>query len=193
MYEHDMQSMDTWEWVWMTPTLLSWIIPALLAVYLVGTFVGGDGVSGGDRWRLRARFLCRASGMTVAMMLGMVVLASTFTWYEETELAAFAMASGMTLPMAALMRYRGHAWQRSCEMAVAMFLPAVVLLRVVLARPRRVALGGSAADARDAARHDGRNALPRSAIHGREMHGPSHQDWIDGSWPASMPDEGLSG
>ena len=128
MHEHDMQSMDTSEWLWMTPTLLSWIVPAVLAVYLVGTFVGGDGVSGSERWRHRARFLCRASGMTIVMMLGMVGLATTFTWYEQTELSAVAMASGMTLPMLAVMGYRGHAWQRSCEMAAAVFLPALVLL-----------------------------------------------------------------
>lgn len=128
MNEHDMQSMNTSDWLWMTPTLLSWIIPAVLAVYLVGTSVGGDAVSGSDRWRHRARFLCRASGMTIVMMLGMVGLATTFTWYEQTELSAFAMASGMALPMLAVMGYRGHAWQRSGEMAAAVFLPALVLL-----------------------------------------------------------------
>jgi MFS family permease len=109
MHEHDMQSMDTWDWVWMTPTLLLWIVPAALAVYFVGVFVRPDALSGRDRWRRRARFLCRASGMTVAMMLGMAVVATIFTWYEQTELAAFAMAFGMALPMVALMGYRGHA------------------------------------------------------------------------------------
>jgi hypothetical protein len=42
-------------------------------------------------------------------MLGMAVVATIFTWYEQTELAAFAMAFGMALPMVALMGYRGHA------------------------------------------------------------------------------------
>lgn len=60
MHEHDMQAMNTSDWLWMTPTLLAWIVPAVLAVYLVGTYVGGDVLSASDRWRHRARFVCRA-------------------------------------------------------------------------------------------------------------------------------------
>jgi hypothetical protein len=33
----------------------------------------------------------------------------------------FAMTFNMTLPMVALMRYRGHGWERCVEMAAAMF------------------------------------------------------------------------
>lgn len=129
MHEHDMQAMDTWDWIWMTPTLLAWVVPGVLAVFLLGVFVRGDALAGSDRWRRMGRFLCHASGMTVAMMLGMVILATTFTWYEQTEIAALAMAFGMTLPMLALMRYyRGHSWKHSSEMAAAMGLPALALL-----------------------------------------------------------------
>ncbi|HEU4529031.1 MAG TPA: hypothetical protein VFT80_14020 [Actinomycetota bacterium] len=128
MHEHDMQAMSTSDWVWMTPTLLSWVVPIVLGVFLVGVFVGGDALSVTSRWRRMGRFLCHTFGMTVAMMLGMVVLATTFTWYDQTELAALTMASGMTLPMLALMRYRGHTWRRCCEMATAMLVPTLALL-----------------------------------------------------------------
>jgi len=80
--------------------------------------------------------------MTVAMLLGMVVLGMAFrqvhlavfgtgfddAWHRHTELAAFAMAFNMTLPMVAWMRHRGHSWERGGEMAAAMFLPAFPLL-----------------------------------------------------------------
>jgi hypothetical protein len=127
MYEHDMQAMDTSDWVWMTPTVLSWIIPTVIAV-VVGVLVRGEALAVTSRWRRMGRFLCHASGMTVAMMLGMVVLATTFTWYEQTELAVFAMALGMSAPMLALMRYHGESWKRCSEMAAAMLSPAVALL-----------------------------------------------------------------
>ena len=80
--------------------------------------------------------------MTVAMLLGMAVLGMTFraihlavfgtgfdaAWHEHTELAVFAMTFNMTLPMVALMRYRGHGWERCGEMAAAMFGLAFALL-----------------------------------------------------------------
>src|SRR5215207_2309920 len=128
MHEHDMQAMGIWDWAWMTPTALSWIVPGVLGVFLVGVFVRGEALSVTDRWRRMGRFLCHSFGMTASMMLGMVVLATTFTWYEQTELAALAMAFGMTVPMVTLMRYRGHSRKRCCEMAAAMFVPALALL-----------------------------------------------------------------
>ena len=108
----------------------------------VGIVIRGAGVWETDRWRGRRRFLRHALEMTVAMVLGMVVLGMAFrqlhialfgtgfdeAWHEHTELAAFAMAFNMTLPMVAWMRYRGHSWERGVEMAAAMFLPAFPLL-----------------------------------------------------------------
>jgi hypothetical protein len=80
--------------------------------------------------------------MTVAMVLGMIVLGSAFreihvivfgagfedAWHRHPELASLAMAFNMTLPMVAWMRHRGHSWERGGEMAAAMFLPAFTLL-----------------------------------------------------------------
>jgi hypothetical protein len=107
-----------------------------------GVVIQSAALSGSDRWRRRRRFLRHAGEMTVAMLVGMVVLGMAFrqlhvalfgtgfddAWHEHTELAAFAMAFNMMLPMVWLMRHRGHSWERGGEMAAAMFLPAVPLL-----------------------------------------------------------------
>jgi hypothetical protein len=80
--------------------------------------------------------------MTLVMMLGMCVLGAAFgalhtllfgsgyaaAWRDHVPLAAFAMAFDMTVPMVLWMRYRGHSWERGCEMAVAMNLPVLPLL-----------------------------------------------------------------
>jgi hypothetical protein len=80
--------------------------------------------------------------MTVAMILGMCILGAAFTgihlalfgegfdnaWHEHTELAVFGMTFNMTLPMVALMRFRGHDWERCGEMAAAMFGLAFAML-----------------------------------------------------------------
>jgi hypothetical protein len=106
-----------------------------------GIAIHAAALLGSDRWQ-RRRFVRHAVEMTIAMLVGMVVLGMAFrqlhvalfgtgfddAWHEHTELAAFAMAFNMTLPMVALMRYRGHSWERGGEMAAAMFLPALPLL-----------------------------------------------------------------
>lgn len=110
-----------------------------------GVVIQSAALSGSDRWRRRRRFLRHAGEMTIAMLVGMVVLGMAFrqlhvalfgtgfddAWHEHTELAAFAMAFNMTLPMVWLMRYRGHSWERGGEMAAAMFLPAFPLLALL--------------------------------------------------------------
>lgn len=100
--------------------------------------------TGLDGWRANGtrHFLRHAFEMTVAMMLGMCILGAAFrgihlavfgtgfdnAWHRHTELAVFAMTFNMTLPMVVLMRYRGHDWRRSGEMAAAMFVLALALL-----------------------------------------------------------------
>jgi flagellar biosynthetic protein FliP len=108
----------------------------------IGIAIRGQAPSASDRWRRRRTFVRHALEMTVAMLVGMIALGMAFrqihialfgtgfddAWHQHTELAAFAMAFNMTLPMVALMRYRGHSWERGGEMAAAMFLPALPLL-----------------------------------------------------------------
>lgn len=108
----------------------------------VGAVIHPTAVSGSDRWPQLKRFSRHVIEMTTAMMLGMCVLGMTFraihlavfgtgfdaAWHEHTELAVLAMTFNMTLPMVALMRYRGHGPERCREMAAAMFVLAFGLL-----------------------------------------------------------------
>ena len=108
----------------------------------IGAVIHPAGVPGSHRGPQFRRFSRHVIEMTVVMMLGMCVLGMTFraihlavfgtgfdaAWHEHTELAVFAMTFNMTLPMVALMRYRGHGWERCAEMAAAMFGLAFALL-----------------------------------------------------------------
>ena len=108
----------------------------------IGAVIHPGGVSGSEQGPQLKRFSRHVIEMTVAMMLGMCVLGMTFraihlaafgtgfdaAWHEHTELAVFAMTFNMTLPMVALMRYRGHGWERRGEMAAATFTLAFALL-----------------------------------------------------------------
>src|SRR3954471_19229534 len=82
----------------------------------------------------RQRFVRHYVEMVVAMFVGMAVLAmparmalaaAGTSWSElGTSAMLLAMAVEMTVPMVAWMRYRGHDWRPSGEMAAAMLLPA---------------------------------------------------------------------
>ena len=74
--------------------------------------------------------------MLVAMFFGMTVLgvpavaalsvvgmSSSELHNDAPALLLFGMAVTMTAPMVAWMRYRGHGWPASAEMAAAMFIP----------------------------------------------------------------------
>jgi hypothetical protein len=75
--------------------------------------------------------------MVAAMIVGMVALGPPWTLVLDTagahalldrpELGALVMATNMTLAMSAWMRYRGHRWAATAEMAAAMYLPFIVL------------------------------------------------------------------
>jgi hypothetical protein len=94
------------------------------------------------------RFVRHYLEMVVAMMLGMAILGlpavgalelfgSSLGELEASAPAVYlvGMAVTMTIPMVAWMRYRGHGWRSSLEMAGAMFVPAfatVVLLATAL-------------------------------------------------------------
>jgi hypothetical protein len=95
-----------------------------------------------DRVHRRRTFLRHLAEMIIAMMLGMCILGMAFrgihtalfgggfdaAWRQHTELAVFAMTFNMTLPMVLWMHHRGHTWERCGEMALAMFLLALVVL-----------------------------------------------------------------
>ena len=76
--------------------------------------------------------------MVIAMFVGMALLAlpvglalsaAGTSWSELGQEAMFlAMAVEMTVPMVAWMRYRGHGWRPSGEMAAAMLLPTLMAI-----------------------------------------------------------------
>lgn len=80
--------------------------------------------------------------MLAAMAAGMIATAATFltvvglkTWDEVTiqypTQALLAMATGMTVPMAAWMLHRDMGWRNTGEMAAAMVLPVIPFLCLV--------------------------------------------------------------
>jgi hypothetical protein len=82
--------------------------------------------------------------MLVAMVLGMVVFmlpadaamvalgTSSGDVYEDAPtLMLIVMTFAMTVPMVAWMRYRGHNWRPSMEMAASMVVPMLALLALL--------------------------------------------------------------
>jgi len=89
-------------------------------------------------------FLLHFLEMYLAMGIGMFAAAFAFamivsiwgmTWEAGRDrfpqLFLLAMTSGMTLPMAAWMRFRGHGWRTTNEMAAAMYVPGVIFIGLV--------------------------------------------------------------
>ena len=78
--------------------------------------------------------------MVAAMFLGMGVLGAALpavgvSWSElrsdAPTLLLIVMAVSMTVPMVAWMRYRGHGWPASAEMAASMLLPTLAVLALL--------------------------------------------------------------
>lgn len=94
---------------------------------------------------LRSRhFIRHYSEMVLAMVAGMVLIgipaergleligsSSHELQHSAPWLAMLAMATMMTVPMVALMRWRGHAWRPCSEMAASMYLPAVLAIALL--------------------------------------------------------------
>lgn len=62
-------------------------------------------------------------GVPAVAVLGLVGMSSSELHNGAPGLLLFGMAVTMTAPMVAWMRYRGHGWPASAEMAAAMFIP----------------------------------------------------------------------
>jgi hypothetical protein len=125
------------------------------------------------------RFLRHYVEMLVAMFGGMIVLgmpavvaldAAGMTRAElrtgHPTLLWFGMAVVMTVPMVAWMRYRGHTWRPSLEMAASMILPTLGVLGAAVerhGRGHRHAPGHRAR--RDAPGHARRDAAAPRRVH----------------------------
>src|SRR4051794_7646275 len=84
--------------------------------------------------------------MVLAMVLGMAVLGVPATaalaavgismselHHDLPALMLLGMAVTMTVPMVAWMRYRGHGWAASNEMAASMFIPSFAVVGLLAA------------------------------------------------------------
>jgi len=73
--------------------------------------------------------------MVAAMVIGMIVLGGASELLldlpDDTAVTLVEMAIAMTVPMVAWMRFRGHSWRLSYEMAAAMLIPAAGALVVL--------------------------------------------------------------
>jgi glycerol uptake facilitator-like aquaporin len=88
-----------------------------------------------------SRFWRHFLEMILAMVVGMLAAAAIFlsmlgvTWEEALIQypvhSLLVVAAGMTVPMVAWMRHRGHGWRSCSEMAAAMVLPVIPFLCLV--------------------------------------------------------------
>jgi hypothetical protein len=79
--------------------------------------------------------------MVVVMLVGMGVLALPARWLtdalfpgvdgDDPALMLARMAAAMTIPMVPWMRFRGHGWRPSLEMAAAMIVPAIAVIALL--------------------------------------------------------------
>ncbi len=75
--------------------------------------------------------------MVVAMLVGMIALGPVWplvadalgmsAFLDRPEPAVLVMATNMTVAMCGWMRFRGHGWAPTLEMAASMYLPFIVL------------------------------------------------------------------
>jgi hypothetical protein len=89
------------------------------------------------------RFVRHYAEMVVVMFAGMFVLMAPTGWLLSafgTSLSRLSpamnmleMALTMTVPMIAWMRYRGHAWLPSLEMAASMLIPTAAVIGLLSA------------------------------------------------------------
>ena len=87
------------------------------------------------------RFFRHYAEMVAAMFLGMFALSKPADWLfsalgastssQHPTMMLFSMGVTMTLPMVAWMRYRGHAWRPTNEMAASMLIPTFAAMALV--------------------------------------------------------------
>ncbi len=93
------------------------------------------------RSALTREFARHYGEMVVVMLVGMGLLAMPAHWAtdalwpevrgDDTTLMLARMGATMTLPMIPWMRWRGHGWQPSMEMAAAMIVPAIGVIALL--------------------------------------------------------------
>lgn len=87
------------------------------------------------------QFVRHYAEMVAAMFIGMFALSKPADWLfdvlgtstssDHPVMMLFSMGITMTLPMIAWMRYRGHAWRPTNEMAASMIIPTFGAMALV--------------------------------------------------------------
>jgi hypothetical protein len=83
-----------------------------------------------NRFPRATRFAIHYGEMVLAMVIGMAVLGMPLDMVlgDGDTLMLVNMGVSMTVPMVAWMRYRGHGWRVSAEMAAAMLVPTAAAI-----------------------------------------------------------------
>ncbi len=76
-------------------------------------------------------FLRHYIEMVIVMFVGMGVVMAVAGMPSDDTVALLYMATSMTVPMVAWMRFRGHGWRPSLEMAGAMYAPTFVAIALL--------------------------------------------------------------
>ena len=76
-------------------------------------------------------FLRHYIEMVIVMFVGMGVVMAVAGMPSDDTVALLYMATSMTVPMVAWMRFRGHGWRPSAEMAGAMYAPTFVAIALL--------------------------------------------------------------
>jgi hypothetical protein len=89
------------------------------------------------------RFFLHYAEMVAAMFIGMLALSKpadllfsalgTSTSSQHPAMMLFSMGVTMTVPMIAWMRFRGHAWRPTNEMAASMLIPTFAAMALAAA------------------------------------------------------------
>jgi hypothetical protein len=95
---------------------------------------------------LNATFIRHYIEMVVVMFAGMIVLGlpgeaalkaigsgTSQLRHDAPAIVFLGMMATMTIPMVAWMRYRGHRWQPTLEMAASMIIPTLVAIALLAA------------------------------------------------------------
>jgi hypothetical protein len=95
---------------------------------------------------LNATFIRHYIEMVVVMFAGMIVLGlrgeaalkaigsgTSELRHDAPAIVFLGMMATMTIPMVAWMRYRGHRWQPTLEMAASMIIPTLIAIALLAA------------------------------------------------------------
>jgi hypothetical protein len=84
-------------------------------------------------WRFVRHYLEMVAAMVVGMVVPRVPTDALLALPDRAAVSLVEMAITMTVPKVAWMRFRGHGWPLSLEMAASMYLPTFAALALLSA------------------------------------------------------------